>query len=366
MFKSKLAETKILLGESIRAILRGYCLTRYNRTDVTELFKQNTYQDDPFLLHLGEQNMFLETKNPPVIDFQMDMLTILQALDNDEKFADFTATVTDDLLHGEELALPFKDFILCVGDIQTYNWPEQNGVLIRVTDITKEWNVDWAKVQYGKVVEIAMYSLQGKAEPDGRRYYAPSITPVQLFIQKDGERHHQLIHFDKKIEKFLYPNQDHNSAIDWAKSHAAMCMFVVGSFMFMYKHQRINYDVVEPPEGLQKRRRKRNKNPYERYFVSKLGDYTGTIYSEPKESDGKREGGVALHIRRGHWRLKRNHRKLPVDKQERIFIQATVAGNPLYGIIIRDYESDMMHGQEVTPEKMKTVLSGMHRALQDD
>ena len=64
--------------------------------------------------------------------------------------------------------------------------------------------------------------------------------------------------------------------------------------------------------------------------------------------------------------MKHGHRKLPIDKQERIFIQATVAGDPRFGIIVRDYKSDLMHGKEVTPEKMKTVLEGMHRALQDD
>jgi hypothetical protein len=208
--------------------------------------------------------------------------------------------------------------------------------------------------------------LQKNPEQDGVRYYAPAMAPLQLFIHEDGERHHQRAKFDKTIEGFLFPNQTANSAEDWEKTHAAMCMFVVGSFMFMYKHQRINYEVIEPPEGLQKRRRKRSKEPYERYFVSKLGDYTGTTYSKTKESDGTSEGGVALHIRRGHWRLKMNHRKLPVDKQERIFIDATVAGDPRYGIIVRDYQSDLMHGKEVTPEKMKTVLRGMHRALQDE
>jgi len=143
-------------------------------------------------------------------------------------------------------------------------------------------------------------------------------------------------------------------------------MFVVGSFMFMYKHQRINYEVVEPPKGLNRNRRRKEKEPYERYFVSKLGVYTAKTYSEPKESDGKPKRGVAFHIVKGHWRLKWNHSKLPPHEQEKIFIQPTVSGDPRYGIIVRDYKSDLMHGEEVTPEKMKTVLSGMHRALQND
>lgn len=361
MFKSKLAETKTLLGESLRGILRGYCQIRYERVDIEKMFSDNTYWDDPFLLHMGEQNMFLETKNPPVIDFQMDIVNILKALDTNEKYADFVATVTDDLLHGEELGLPFEDFILCSGDVQVYEYPQQDQVLVRVTDITNEWNTDWSKVTYKRVVEITMYALQKVPEPDGIRYYAPSMSPLQLFIHEDGERHHQRAKFDDTIEGFLFPNQTHASADDWEKTHAAMCMFVVGSFMFMYKHQRISYDVIEPPKGLQRNRRRKDKTPYERYFVSKLGDYTGTTYSEQKESDGTREGGVALHIRRGHWRLKRNHRKLPIEKQERIFIQATVAGDPRFGIIVRDYDSDLMHGKEVTPDKMKTILRDMHK-----
>jgi len=360
MFKSKLADTKTLLGESIRGILRGYCQIRYARTDIKEMFTGNMFQDDPFLLYMGEQNMFLETKNPPVIDFQMDIVNILKALDTDEKYADFVATVTDELLHGDELGLPFEDFILCSGDVQVYEYPQQDQVLVRVTDITKEWIVDWSKVQYKRVVEIGMYALQKEPENDMVRYYAPSMAPLQLFTHEDGERHHQRLKFDKTIEGFLFPNQSAESADDWEKTHAAMCMFVVGSFMFMYKHQRISYDVIEPPKGLNRNRRRKNKEPYERYFVSRLGDYTSKTYSESKESTGKREGGVALHIRRGHWRLKMNHRKLPVEKQEKIFIQATVAGDPRYGIIIRDYESDLMHGEEVTPEKMKTVLREMH------
>ena len=366
MFKSKLADTKNLLGESIRAVLRGYCLTRYQRTDIENMFSANAFQNDPFMLHMGEQNMFLQTKNPPVIDFQEDIVNILKALDTDEKYADFVKTVTDDLLHGAELGLPFEDFILCAGNVQTYEYPEQNEVLVRVTDITKEWNVDWAKVKYKRVIEISMWSLQKLPEKDGVRYYAPCMTPVQLFTHEDGERHHQLVRYDEDIQGFLYPNQSKDSSLDWAKTHAAMCMFVVGSFMFMYKHQRINYEVIEPPKGLNRNRRRKEKEPYERYFVSKLGDYTAKTYSEPKESTGKPKRGVAFHIVKGHWRLKWNHSKLPPHEQEKIFIQPTVSGDPRYGIIVRDYKSDLMHGEEVTPEKMKTVLEGMHRALRND
>jgi hypothetical protein len=117
----------------------------------------------------------------------------------------------------------------------------------------------------------------------------------------------------------------------------------------------VHYKEVEIPLGIMRKRKKREKKPYTNYYVSSIGDFTKTVYTESRPSENP-VGGVAMHVRRGHYQLWPNHRNLPHYLQKRTWVPSIVVGDPRYGVIIRDYLSDMSEGAEVTKEKLQKEI----------
>lgn len=358
MFKSSMATSKQLLMTSLRGLIAGYCDQRYNQTDLERIFLDGALSDDEFLYYLGEQNMTLDQGNCTVIDFADDLQVIHGQLEVVEDYSKFVNTVMDEFLHGEQLVSPFDDLLLHLGNVMSEPQGVQQAVLLRLQDVTEQWNhtndpvlpmrgrghMDDEPLQakkYAKVMELNCYALQPQPGT-GERYYVPLFRPVCFFQTKEGNRFYQQAgFFDDYTMQFLYPKQGKESIEEWEQGYTNLAIYAISAFMFLYKHQRVEYREIEPPAGLQKKRRKKNLLPYERYYVSKLGCFHQTVYSESKPSEDPQRG-VAMHIKRGHWRLKWGHRKLPVEQQERVWRDAVVAGDPRYGIIIRDYETDLL------------------------
>ncbi|MGY5853597.1 MAG: hypothetical protein RTU92_08545 [Candidatus Thorarchaeota archaeon] len=379
MFTSKLATTKDYLSESIRGLIRGYCLARYQKTDFDEIFMDEKLGTDQFLYHLGEESMTLDQKDCTMVDFQEDFQALFRELHEGKNHESFRQVCDEELLQGEDIHLPFPDFILSIGsvalqfnDAYLNQYPAMHNILVRVTDVTPEWNSEGdfglgrqhaqehheQREKYRRVVQISMYGLMkqtdaplspmkeafGNVSLTLENILVPLARPLQIFITEDGRRFQQSAGFyNHFVENFMYPSQSQDSIKEWEKVFMSLALYVLGSFAFLYKHQRIDYIEIEPPEGLQKKRRKRNLKPYERYCVSRLGNFTKTVSTggpSLKEEDAAH--GVALHIRRGHWKLNYGHSRLPVDQQKKHWQAAMVVGNPEFGIIVRDYESHLL------------------------
>lgn len=381
MFTSKLANMKNELAQATHGILLSYAKSRYKETDLEKVFTGEHFLKDNLMLFLGEQYMSMGEGNPVLIDFTKDIETLKKSLDTEQKLQDFITVVTEDLLHGDGINMPFDDVMFYVGNVQAANLEVQQDAIVRVENVTKQW--DEGRGVWQKVVQVCMYSRKGVgldmrldesmsmayAQREASKYkpvfHVPTMCPLTLHIDATGERTHQRNPFDDIGNAFMYPGDSIEKINDWESKHASLCMFVVGAFQMLYKHQKISYAEVVAPEGLQRKRRKKKAEPYTNYYVSKLGDFTKSVYTE-SESTGKENHGVALHIRRGHWKLKWGHSRLPEEKQEKIFIDPTLAGDPRFGIVLRDYESHLAEGEEVvTPEAMKKVLDGMNRALKE-
>lgn len=372
MFTSALATKKQLLLESIHGLIRGYCLMRYDKTDLSQIFLDESLADDQFLYHLGEQAMTVDVGNCTVIDFKHDFTQITGELRKKGRVKQFTEVCKEEFMHGEDMHLPFPDYILTVGPVVLQeseefrnDYPPLNDVIVRVMDVTDAWNKPDGdrvnlhrgrqhadddprqKEKYKRVVEVCMYALQNEYKnlsltmPEN---LVPTTRPLTLFITEDGDRFHQQAEFyDDFVEEFMYPKQPKESIKEWENVFTSLALFAVGAFSFLYKNQRVDYEEVEPPQGLQKKRRKRNLKPYERYCVSTLGNFTKKVYKgEPREQEEDSEHGVALHIRRGHWKLNYGHSRLPVEQQKKHWQAAMVVGDPKYGIIIRDYEAHLL------------------------
>jgi hypothetical protein len=193
--------------------------------------------------------------------------------------------------------------------------------------------------------------------------YMVSCKPQIIELFEDEVILEQNLFWDEQILNFIYapftrnPDKEaHPNLIENLNDAARVSMMtVVVLFLFFYRHQRVYYKEVEIPVGIARKRTKKKQTPYTNYFVSSIGDFTKTIYSESRPSENP-VSGVAMHVRRGHYQLWPNHRRLPHHLQKRTWVPSCVVGDPRYGIIIRDYLSEMTEGGEVTKEKLQQEI----------
>lgn len=358
MFTSKLATLKKDLHDSLQGVLGGYATSVYGVEGLLNMTQEgwdNKLRDDDLMYYLGDQGYTLHGKHArevTVIDFADDLSAIGNGFKGDQEQADlFLHTVSDEFVHGPDIYLPFPDTLLSVGNIVSGTYPYQEDVIIRIQDVTPEYKHN---KHLKRAVTVSMFSKRSKMETvatgqvrdDGTRYYAPLMFPIRMDVHKDGTRvHAHPSNYTSFQAKYLFPTLPNEEVQDWNSTFGSLAFYILGAFTFLYKHQRIEYREIDPPDGLQKKRRKRNLLPYERYYVSTLGNFTKTTYTESRPSADP-EHGVAMHIKKGHWRRKWGHCKLPEDQQEIEWRDAVVAGDPKYGIIVRDYEAHLLEDIE--------------------
>ena len=370
MYRKKLSTLRNRTNISLQGLANGYMLHRWGKTredfkgdpeEATKLF----YEDE-YLYWLSDLGHATEHGDPVVIDFSDDLEKLNEHLSNEDDYIKFGAAVLDDFMQCEKMHLPFSDNMIYCGNIMVNMTGLMTDCVVRVRDISHSWNPDDIKKRKLTAVwEISLFSGseavvngQGLADYEievgrpmgnqhgsykGQQFQAPSCAPIVVFFNRDGMVTWRQIEWNEVTEAIFYPDASRAEIDRYAKAVSTIKMFIVASFVFMYRNQKVEYRDIEPPSGLQKKHLKKNDKPLERYYVSRLGDYTSTRYSEsgPREKSEDVEHGVALHVRKGHWRLKWGHRKLPKDKQEKVWIDSTVVGDPTYGIIMRDYETDL-------------------------
>ena len=364
MFKSKLGSLRQIICEGYGGMIGGYCQEHYGWDHYPvgdEHYKfTEALKSDKYLYWLSESFMSCDLHHQTVIDASDDLMQLYKTFGDDwEGYEAFNQLCKDEFTNQGEYELPFPNMLIYCGNVATEVigtkiHADVSEAVIRVADVTEQWNTDQA-TKFKKVIELTLFS-KVKNTIDNRFFHVPVCAPMQLFLEFDGTRDYGLEEFPKTgVNESLYPGMKSDEEIrKYVTCYSAVTLHLVALFAFMYKHQKITYNEVQAPEGLNKKRRKKNVAPYEHYFVSRLGDYTKSVYTESNKT-GRGVHGVAMHIRRGHWRLQWGHRQLPPEKQKKVWIESTVAGDPRYGIIIRDYETDLINQE--TLDEIETAKS---------
>lgn len=382
-FKSKIALVRSHLSRSVRGLSDGYIMARYPEdvmvgmgtefpmvplSRIDERYRQEfqskgtvsggleaaekLVESDKYCHWLAIQGTSIEEHYPVVIDFSEDLMEMQKSL-SQEEFNTFMKLTVEEFANGT-VHYPFEDFVIHLDGIEMPDGRKMYNCLVRVRNCTEDYKIKQTE-EVDKLIEVSLYAARFDDE-EYNWHYAPACVPVMVEMFKDEMVYQCQLSWEKEILEYLYPVGSPEE-IKEANAYAITSMeYVLCLFLFFYKHQRVQYREVSVPQGLAKKRsRKAPEEPYTRYMVSSLGDYTQTVYTENK-AEKRPKVGTAMHIRRGHYQLWPNHRKLPAHLQKRTWVPSTVVGDPAYGILIRDYATHLAEGEEVTPEKIKEIV----------
>jgi len=371
MFKAKIAKVRNHLMRSLRGLSDGYIFERYPDyaaliqdkririplTDmgVTDEDRESIGQElvgkDPYCYWLADNGESMDDHFPVVIDFSEDLYALQQSLSRDE-FTTFMELCVEEFKN-DIVHLPFEDMLICIEGIELPNKHVMRECMIRVRTVTKNYKIKLGE-QIDKLLETSLFHGCADEESPEGWHYAPACVPEIHEFFEDRLVYSQTLKWDDEICKWVYSSDD-MEAIEQSNNYGKTSMtLTLCLFLFFFKHQRVRYREVEVPVGLVRKRKKRNKEPYTNYVVSSLGDFTSNVYSESTPS-GRPTRGTAMHIRRGHYQLWPNHRKLPPHLQKRTWCSSAVVGDPRFGIIIRDYQAHLSEGEEVTPDKLREI-----------
>lgn len=356
MFSSNLGDIRTQIERSIRTISDGYIAQHYRSIAEHYVDKHGKFQippsvaeeltkKDTFCYWVADNGTAIDENFPVVIDFSKNLEQVQTAIGSIDLMSEFIQLCVDDFIESE-IHFPFKDMVLHIDAIEYPDGTQLRDVIIRVREVTENYQVAEGE-DVSTILEIWMaHKAYNQDGPRSEWVYALSARPTIMELDNqsklgartqlewnEGARDYMYVSWATEEQKKLLNNYGKTAK-----------MGIVAMFHYLYKHQKITYREVEAPAGLQRSRRKKKHKPYNQYYVSKLGDRTNTVYTESKPTD-KPRAGTAMHIRRGHWQLWPNHRKLPPKLQKRSWVPSTVVGDPRYGIIIRDYNADLVSKQ---------------------
>ncbi len=370
MFKSKIAGLRAKLKRSFRVMADSYLVLNYpeefakiseqrlkhnqfHSEDATKLVKT-----DKFCYWTADNGTSIDAQYPVVIDFENDLLYLAKNLSEDD-LVGLVKVAADDMRNGK-CHFPFEDMLIHVGACETPDSKVLEDVCIRVRNVTNNYIIE-VDEQVDTMIEISMMHTISDTDYEFSNnqtdIYMASCKPEIIELFEDEIILEQNLLWEDKILEFMYLALGRDPTLIKNLNEVARVsmMTIVVLFLFFYRHQRVYYKEVEIPIGIIKKRKKRSKIPYTSYFVSSIGDFTKTIYTESRPSENP-VSGVAMHVRRGHYQLWPNHRNLPHYLQKRTWVPSCVVGDPRYGVIIRDYLSDMTSGGEVTKEKLQKEI----------
>ncbi len=151
---------------------------------------------------------------------------------------------------------------------------------------------------------------------------------------------------DEKEEsfKFLMGHIEESRAIElyYTQSYLVKSVLFCLSFFWSYNFSEVN--TINTPVSRNTKRKKRGQPLYENYQVMSLSKRNRTVndnYVSPDIPEEDRTH-MPLHIRAGHWRRPMGYRSMDEAsiKEKLKWIEPTFAGDPEYGIMIKDYKTD--------------------------
>lgn len=363
MFKSKIAGVRAKLKHSFRMMSDGYIVLNYPeqlrkiQDWQKESHKPNAdfetgtelVRGDKFCYWTADNGTNIDEQYPVVIDFEDDLMHLSQTLSEDD-LVGLIKVAADDMRSGK-CHFPFEDMVISAGTCETPTGLVLYDIIVRVRNVTKNYVIE-PEESLDKMIEISMlHTIQDETND----FYQASCKPLIFELSEDEIILEQQLLWDDKVLDYIYFASNPDFMKDRNDSAKSSMMTILVLFLFFYRHQRVNYREVEIPIGIVRNRNKRNKKPYTNYYVSRIGDFTKNVYTESRPSENP-SSGVAMHVRRGHYQLWPNHRKLPAHLQKRSWVPSCVVGDPRYGVIIRDYLMEMSEGGEVTKEKLQKEI----------
>lgn len=383
MFKSKIAGLRDKLKFSYRVMSDSYVLINYpeefkrlhdvelgNFDGLKEEVAKSLIRTDKFCYWTADCGMSIDAQYPVIIDFENDLQYLAQTLSEDD-LVGLIKVAAEDMRNGK-CHFPFEDMVINVGACETPDSKVLEDVCVRIRNVTKSYRIELDE-SVDTMIEISMMHTISDKDYDftnrKQDIYMASCKPQIVELFEDEVILEQNLLWGDKILDFIYGPFVHSSKTSKASAFKedeilienlndvarTSMMTIVVLFLFFYRHQRVYYKEVEIPRGIARKRTKKKQTPYTNYFVSSIGDFTKTVYTESRPSENP-VSGVAMHVRRGHYQLWPNHRRLPHHLQKRTWVPSYVAGDPRYGIIIRDYLSEMTEGGEVTKEKLQQEI----------
>lgn len=253
--------------------------------------KGNTVNFDKRIMAL-----FARTK---LLNESLDDVVIVDFFETFKHLSDDPSTViaiAEDVGNWEELHFPFENFVLKITD---------NSAL----HVSTLYHDDDKEIKYYNIITLS--------EED--KFWYMTEAAFQIRFDNPGTTV-----FDQAYEA-LEPEK--KGDVDDAVKGMYM---IIASFAFMTAHNKLDIQKVEVPLSRNSKREKRNQPAYCEYKEAVLGNFRKE-YVNKGEVLGGTHASPKMHLRRGHWRRKPR-------QQEKIWVRASVVGDPSKGIVIKEYK----------------------------